>query len=66
MTKKELCDLLGGVGAVAKIFGITSSAVSQWPDLIPEARLFELKGRRPDLFSAGRSRQLCTEDAERR
>lgn len=56
MTKEELFKLVnGGPSAVAKIFGITPSAVTQWPDQIPEARLFELKGRRPDLFPAGTS-----------
>jgi hypothetical protein len=50
MTKQDLYSLTGGPSAAARIFGITPSAVSQWPDPIPEARVFELKGRRPDLF----------------
>ena len=50
MHKAELYKLTGGCNAAARIFGITPSAVSQWPDPIPEARVFELKGRRPDLF----------------
>ena len=53
MTKQDLYALTGGPSAAARIFNITPSAVSQWPDPIPEARLFELKGRRPDLFQAG-------------
>lgn len=51
MTKAELFEKVqGGPSAVARIFGIKPQAVSQWPDPIPEARVFELKGRRPDLF----------------
>ena len=50
MTKQDLYSLTGGPSAAARIFGITPSAVSQWPDPIPEARVFELKGRRPELF----------------
>lgn len=51
MTKNDLYRIVdGGPTKVAQIFGITKSAVSQWPDPIPEARVFELKGRRPDLF----------------
>lgn len=51
MKKQDLYELTGGPSAAARIFGITPSAVSQWPDPIPEARVFELKGRRPDLFA---------------
>lgn len=51
MTKQELFNLVGGGPTkVAEIFGVTKSAISQWPDPIPEARAFELRGRRPDLF----------------
>ena len=53
MTKKELFELVqGGPSAVARIFGIKPQAVSQWPDPVPESRVFELRGRRPDLFPA--------------
>jgi hypothetical protein len=56
MTKAELFELVkGGPSAVAKIFGITPSAVTQWPDQVPEARVFELRGRRPDLFQPAAS-----------
>ena len=52
MTKAELYQrVAAGPSAVARILGITPSAVSQWPDPIPESRLFELRGRRPDLFA---------------
>jgi hypothetical protein len=50
MTKEQLYRLTGGPSAAARIFGITPSAVSQWPDPIPEARVYELRGRRPELF----------------
>ena len=51
MTKKELFSIVGGgPSAVAKIFCIKPQAVSQWPDPVPEARVFELRGRRPELF----------------
>ena len=64
MTKKELFDLVsGGPTAVAAIFGITPQAVSQWPDQVPTARVFELRGRRPELF-ADAAQQNTTERAE--
>jgi len=63
MTKQDLYSLTGGPSAAARIFGITPSAVSQWPDPIPEARVFELKGRRPELFPASTSTETTQEVA---
>jgi hypothetical protein len=37
MTKTEAIDLLGGTASsAAAAVGVTISAVSQWPDLLPE------------------------------
>ena len=64
MNKADLYALIGGGPTkVAEIFGITKSAVSQWPDPIPEARVFELKGRRPELFPAVTSTETTQEVA---
>ena len=64
MTKTDLYRIVdGGPTKVAAIFGITKSAVSQWPDPIPEARVFELKGRRPDLFDVCEPAQTPSEPA---
>lgn len=47
----EIIDAMGGTSLVAKLFNITTGAVSQWrEDGIPEARLFSIKLIRPDLF----------------
>lgn len=35
VTKFEVVDTFGSVGAVAKAVGVTSQAVSQWPDVLP-------------------------------
>lgn len=40
----------GGTVALAQIFGISHSAVSQWGDEIPRARVFELMQKRPEWF----------------
>jgi hypothetical protein len=39
--------------ALAQFFGISASAVSQWPEdrPIPEIRQLQLEKRRPDLFA---------------
>ncbi len=54
MTKRAVREALGGKDAdVARFFGVTAGAVSQWPDdeLLPEARQWQLMALRPDLFS---------------
>ena len=53
VTKQQLFELVGGgPSAVARIFKVRPQAVSQWPDPIPESRVFELRGRHPELFVA--------------
>ena len=40
----------GGTVALAAIFGISHSAVSQWGEELPEARGYELQVKRPEWF----------------
>lgn len=70
MDKKDAVKLAGSQSNLARIFGITPQAVIQWPDgPLPEARLYELRGRRPEWFatsaaeSAGAASTACTEVA---
>lgn len=49
MTKAEAVQLAGSVTALAKVFGISRSAVAQW-DAIPEGRLYQLQVVRPEWF----------------
>lgn len=41
--KREVIEHFGSVGAVASALGIKSSAVSQWPELIPMRRAYEIE-----------------------
>lgn len=54
MTKSELLNRIGGgrgaVSKVAKLLGVSRQAVSDWPEVIPELRLYQLKEKRPELF----------------
>ncbi len=53
MTKRAVREALGGKDAdVARFFGVTAGAVSQWPDdeLLPEGRQWQARALRPDLF----------------
>jgi len=48
----RIIDAMGGTGAVAELFSITTGGVSQWrDDGIPDARMFSIKLLRPDLFN---------------
>jgi hypothetical protein len=66
MTKNEAVKLAGSQTNLARIFGITPQAVIQWPDgPLPDARLYELRGRRPEWFTTtAHPEQQATEKAE--
>ncbi|TAA11271.1 hypothetical protein EA658_16540 [Pseudoxanthomonas winnipegensis] len=54
-TKREARDLLQTNDAgLAKFFGITPGAVSQWrdDDPLPRERQWQIRAMRPDLFPA--------------
>jgi hypothetical protein len=52
MNANKIIDALGGTSAVAKLFEVTTGAVSQWRKKgIPKARLLHLKSIRPDLVA---------------
>jgi len=50
MNLDEAIKLAGSKAALAKLLGISRSAVSQWKG-IPEARLWQLRVLRPEWFS---------------
>lgn len=57
LTKRRVRTLLSPEATdadVARFFGISNSAVSQWPEdqAIPELRQFQAALKRPDLFGA--------------
>ena len=68
MDKKTAVDKAGGVGKLAEVFGITVSAVSQWPEgPLPDARMYELRFKRPGWFADAQAihpEQQATERAE--
>ena len=50
LTKAEAIRLAKGVKSLARIFGISSSAVSQWGAALPSARIWQLRCLRPEWF----------------
>ena len=49
MTKTEIIQLFGNARGVARFFGISDAAVSEW-EIVPELRQLQLEMRRPDLY----------------
>lgn len=50
MKTNHAIELAGSAAALAALFGITPSAVSQWGDEIPELRQYQLKKMKPKWF----------------
>lgn len=50
METTEAIKLAGSQCELARILGITQSAVAQWGAMVPAARVWQLKVLRPDWF----------------
>ena len=50
MKKNRAIQLAGSATELAKVFGITQGAVSQWGEDIPKLRVLQLKECRPEWF----------------
>lgn len=55
METKKAIELAGGVSALAAMLGITPGAVSQWGDVLPEGRTWQLRVLRPEWFKEPRA-----------
>jgi predicted transcriptional regulator len=50
MTKEQAIKLAGSQSELAKIFGISRAAVSQWRQM-PQGRVWQLKVLKPEWFT---------------
>jgi hypothetical protein len=50
MKTAEAVRRAGSVKALADLLGITSGAISQWDEELPEARVWQLRVLRPEWF----------------
>jgi hypothetical protein len=57
MTKQQAIDKAGGVSALADLLKITPSAISQWGDEVPDARVWQLRVLKPEWFAAANDSQ---------
>lgn len=51
MTKTQAIAKAGSAARLARLLGISKSAVSQWPETIPELQRYRLKEMRPKWFA---------------
>ena len=49
MKKSDLVAVLGSQKALADLLDITGSAVSQWPEELPELRIYQVREKLPDI-----------------
>ncbi|WP_399677187.1 Cro/CI family transcriptional regulator [Xenophilus sp.] len=59
MKTADAIDKAKTAAALADMLGITPSAVSQWGDEVPEARVWQLRVLKPDWFNPA-SPELAT------
>jgi len=52
MTKDQLVQLAGSQAKLARILGISRTAVNYWKQKIPPLRMYQLKELRPEWFKA--------------
>lgn len=50
MDTQQAIRLAGGATALAELLDITPSAISQWDESVPEARVWQLKVLKPEWF----------------
>lgn len=54
MKTKQAISLAGGTTkALADLLGITSGAISQWGDDVPESRVWQMRVLHPEWFREG-------------
>ena len=51
MKTAKAIQLAGGHKALADLFGITQSAISQWGEDVPQAREWQLRVIKPEWFA---------------
>lgn len=51
MNTDRAIQLAGSASALAKLLGITDSAISQWGECVPTARVWQLQVLRPTWFA---------------
>jgi len=61
MKTQTAIALAGSATALAELLGITPSAISQWGEDVPQARLWQLRVIRPKWFS--KAEKLAAKEA---
>ncbi len=59
MKTQEAIKRAGNAVSLAKLLGITQSAISQWGEVMPEARVWQLKAMRPKWFKNKSTKEVA-------
>lgn len=57
MKTAKAIEHAGSPKALADLLGITQSAISQWGEDVPEARVWQLRVLKPEWFAEGKPRR---------
>jgi len=60
MDKKLAIKKAGSAAKLARLLDVTQGAISQWGDLVPRLRVYELRDKRPEWFKATKPRKRKT------
>jgi transcriptional repressor of cell division inhibition gene dicB len=61
MKTQDAINLAGSPTRLARILGITPSAISQWGETLPKARIWQLQLVRPEWFDTDKKRKPVAE-----
>jgi len=64
LTKQEAIEKAGGAAELARLMGITHSAVCQWEGVIPDGSQWKLFEVKPDWFEETQEPELAEKKKE--
>jgi hypothetical protein len=59
MNKANAIRLAGSAAELAELFGLTQSAVSQWGEKLPQARVWQLMVLKPRWFKKSKAEVIA-------
>lgn len=59
MKTQQAIELAGNAAALAKLLGITPSAITQWGENVPEKRVWQMRLLKPSWFRKAKPTQAA-------
>lgn len=57
MKTRQAIELAGNAASLAKLLGITPSAITQWGENVPEKRVWQMRLLRPSWFRKAKQKE---------